>query len=275
VDIAGGQYASASIILDASGNPLVSERISYPMASAANRIVGQSSVTSFGYIPNAAANITNVNCWEPAVAWMLPNSPVNIELLSASTSDTTGGTGARKIFLIGVGPGFIYQNETVNMNGTSVVTSSLTWMAINTMIVFDDPVTGFGSNKTNVGNITARISGAGAIQGYIAAGKGISHHGRYTVPAGSSWLINNFLITGNKSGTATASYSINAIFVSPNGLVYFGLPQTQQNGAVVQIDLPHTPVPVLEKTTLMFQIESVSVAGIDISIGCTGLLTAN
>lgn len=259
-------------MIGTSGTPL---SLNYTLAAGANRIAGQSAVTAFGYSPNTGSGVSNINVWEPQVAWSLATTPVGIEYKSSSTNDTTGGTGARKIVVIGIGPNFVLQVETVTMNGTTVVASAYTWMAINTMIVLDDPSTGFGSNKTNVGDISAKVTGAGAIHGWIAAGKGVSHHGRYTVPAGYTWLINNFFALGNKAGSASASYSTNAIFVSPNGMVFYGLPLTMQNGVPLQVTLPVTPVTVLEKNTLMFTIESVSVGGLDISFGCTGLLSAN
>jgi len=249
--------------------------LDFASAAGAGRIPGNSVVTAFGHINNAGAGIANVNLWQPQVAWVLPSSPVGIEYVSTSASDGVAGTGARKILVIGVGPGFALQIETVTMNGTTVVASAYTWLAINTMVVFDDATTGFGSAMGNVGDISAKVTGAGALHGFITAAKGVSQHGRYTVPAGYSWLVNNFFFLGNKAGSPTASYDTDAIFVSPNGLLIYGLPLTAQNGQALTIGLPKPPVPVSEKTTLMFRIASVSTGGLNISGGCTGILSAN
>jgi hypothetical protein len=248
--------------------------LDFPLMAGAGRIAGQSSVTAFGYSSNTAS-VTNVNLWQPQVAWALATTPVGIEYVSTSASDGVAGTGARKILVIGVGPAFALQIETVTMNGTTVVASAYTWMAINTMVVFDNATTGFGSALGNVGDISAKVTGAGALHGFITAGFGVSQHGRYTVPAGFTWLINNFFFLGNKAGGAVASFSLSAITVTSTGLLVHGLPLTMQNGAVLQIGLPNTPVPLTEKNTLMFRIASVSTAGMDISGGCTGVLTAN
>lgn len=238
-------------------------------------LAGQSSVTAFGYIKDAGGAIADVAFWQPQVAWVLPASPVGIELTSTSASDGAGGVGARRVLLIGVGPGFVAQTEAVTMNGTTAVASLLTWMAINTMVVYDDATIGFGSGKKNVGDISAKVTGAGALHGFITAGKSVSQHGRFTAPAGFKWHINNFFFVGNKPGSPAASYSTNALTVTPNGLVISGLPLTMQNGSVLQIALPITPVVLEEKQTLVFQVESVSVAGLDLSCGATGLLTSN
>lgn len=274
-DHSDGLYSLATVMVDkTTGLPPLSQPIDFALAAGANRLTGQSSVTAFGYCANTA-NDVNVNLWQPQVAWNLPASPVGIEYSSTSASDGVAGTGARKIVVIGCGINFALQVEVVTMNGTTVVPSAYTWMAINVMVVFDDPTTGFGSNLTNVGAISAKVTGAGALHGYIDAGKGVSKHGRYTVPAGYTWLINNFFFLGNKSGGAQSSFSLDAVSVTPNGLLLFGLPLTMQNGAVLQIALPNTPVAIPEKNTLMFRIASVSTTGLDISGGCTGVLTAN
>lgn len=246
----------------------------YAGARSGGLLAGQESVTVFGHIAAAAAGLAGVGFWQPQVAWVLPASPVGIELLSTSASDGVAGTGARKILVLGVGPGFVSQQEIVTMNGVTPVASALTWQAINAMVVYDDP-TGFGSAKTNVGGITARITGAGAIQGFIDVGESVTQHGRYTCPAGYKWLINNFFITGNKVGSPAASYSTNTNTITPNGLVISGLPLTMQNGTIVQIALPITPVLLLEKQTIMFTVENTSIAGMDLSCGATGLLTNN
>lgn len=248
--------------------------LEFAAAAGAGRIPGQSAVTAFGYIANTDAGVSNVNMWQPQVSWSLPSAPVGIEYSSTSASDGVGGTGARKILAIGVGPAFALQVEVVTMNGTTVVASAYTWLAINTLVVYDDP-TGFGSSMSNVGDISAKVTGAGALHGFIVAAKGVSTHGRYTVPAGYSWLINNFFFLGNKAGGPTSTFSLNAISVTANGLLIYGLPLTMQNGATLAIALPNTPVVIAEKNTLMFRIASVSTGGMDISGGCTGLLTAN
>lgn len=249
--------------------------IDYSLAAGANRIGGQSAVTTFGYISNAGGAISDVNFWQPQVRWELPTSPVSIEYSSTSASDGVAGTGARKILVIGVGPAFVLQIETVTMNGATPVASANTWMAINTMVVFDDATSGFGSNRKNVGDISAKIPVTGTIHGFITAGFGVSQHARYTVPAGFTWLVNNFFITGNKSSSPSASFSMYAAFYTGNGLEIRGLPLTLQNGQNLAITLPNVPVVVLEKQTLMFRILSVSTAGLDLSVGCTGLQTAN
>lgn len=248
--------------------------LDYPLMAGAGRIAGQSSVTAFGYSSNTGA-VSNVNLWQPQVVWAPAITPVGIEYSSTSASDGVAGTGARKILVIGVGPAFVQQIETVTMNGTTVVASIYTWIAINTMVVFDNATTGFGSALGNVGDISAKVTGAGALHGFITAGFGVSQHGRYTVPAGFTWLINNFFFLGNKSGGPVATYGLNAITVTSTGLKIYGLPLTMQNGATLPIALPNTPVPLAEKNTLMFQISAVSTTGMDISGGCTGILTAN
>lgn len=263
------------IITSLSSAGMHPEDIDFVLAAGAGRIPGNTTVTAFGYADNVPSGVATRAIWELAEDWVMPLSAVSIELLSDSASDGVAGTGARQVRVSGVDANFAIQVETITMNGTTPVASALTWRAINSMVVVDDATVGYGSNRANVGNITARIPGPGASQGHIAAGKSTSLLGRFTVPAGYTWLINNFFFNGNASGSPNASYHVAARSFTPTGLLVSGLPLTMQNGQVLQISLPKTPVPITEKRTFMFVIVETSTAGMDISVGCTGILSAN
>jgi len=251
------------------------EDIDFVLAAGAGRIPGNTTVTAFGYASNVASGVATRAIWEVAADWVAPLSAVSIELLSYSASDGVARTGARQVRITGVDANFLVQTETITMNGTAPVASALTWRAINNLIVVDNATTGYGSNRANVGNITARIPGPGATQAHIAAGRSTSLLGRFTVPAGYTWLINNFFFNGNATGSPNASYHVAARSFTDTGLLISGLPLTMQNGQVLQISLPKTPVPIAEKRTFMFVITETSAAGMDISVGCTGILSAN
>lgn len=251
------------------------EDIDFVLAAGAGRIPGNTTVTAFGYSDNVASGVATRALWELAEDWIMPLTAVSVELLSDSASDGVAGTGARQVRITGVDANFAVQVEVITMNGTTPVASALTWRAINNLIVVDDATAGYGSNRANVGNITARIPGPGATQAHIAAGRTTSLLGRFTVPAGHTWLINNFFFNGNAAGSPNASYHVAARSFTPTGLMVSGLPLTMQNGQVLQIALPKTPVPIAEKRTFMFVIVETSAAGMDISVGCTGILSIN
>ena len=253
-----------------------SEIMSSAVRAALGLNAGQSCVTIYGEANAVGGGAANVPLWVPLVAWDLPAAPVGIEYASTSANDTaTAGTGARRVVVEGVGPGFGAQSETVVMNGVTPVASALTWMAINSMTVQDNATTGFGSGKTNSGDITAKVTGAGALHGFIEAAHSLSIMGRYTVPAGFTLVLNNFFVTGNKSGSPTLSFKTNRHLISPSGLFLSGVQVPMQNGLMMQLSLPASAVVIPEKFTMIFRLESVSASGLDISAGTTGFLIRN
>lgn len=70
-------------------------------------------------------------------------------ITSSSTSDTSTGTGARKLYLDGLNANWDRMNEEITLTGrTSVATTKTNWLRINKMFVSD-----VGTTKTNEGDI--------------------------------------------------------------------------------------------------------------------------
>jgi hypothetical protein len=123
-------------------------------------------------------NITN---------WTKLSSAETMEVASSSASDTLAGTGARAIFVIGIGSDGASASETVLMNGTTDVTTTNSYLFINRVYVVSA-----GSNEANLGNITLTATTAGTVQGYVRAEISISEELRYMVPSDRSgtWVYN-------------------------------------------------------------------------------------
>lgn len=237
----------------------------YYVSVARGRYPNTSLLTSFGYSPNTAS-VTNVNVWELATAWSILTTASTMEILSSSANDTAAGTGARTVLVMGLDANFNQIQEVVIMNGTSVVPLVNTYIVVNSVLQLT-----VGSNHANVGNITVRITSAGAIQGYILAGAGISRMGRFTCPDGYICLFKNIFILVNKAGSTTASADLNVYLIQPDGSIYQGLPETVNNATPSIITLP-TGFNIGPKQTIAFTITSVSTTGLNISTGASGVL---
>ena len=149
---------------------------------------GWQGIRRFGM--NAAVSGT-MEVWPLGTIRTLPTTVV-----SSSTSDTSAGIGARKVYVNGLGENWEEIGETVTMNGTTPVTLTQQYRRINRMYV----VTA-GSNQTNVGNISG-IIGANT-QEYIAAGEGQSQDTAFAVPEGKVLLRTYFnMSTGALSADA-------------------------------------------------------------------------
>ena len=222
-------------------------------------------VTAFGYSPNTGS-VTNVNAWETATAWSNLSSASTMEMLSSSASDAAAGVGCQLVLTQGLDNNYNQISEIVVPNGASTVALANSYLIINNSICIQS-----GSSVTNVGNITTRVTGGGSQQGYIFAGAGASRHGRFTVPAGYTLILENFFLLCNKSGNPNSTATMFVDIILANGTKLQGLPQTIPNGSNPTITVP-TGAVITEKQTLAFRIGSVSTTGIDISVGTSGVL---
>ena len=133
--------------------------------------------------------------WPLGTIQVLPTTAAVASTVSSSTDDDLAGTGARNITIYGLDANYALVEETIDMDGTTAVTTTQTFLRI-----YSANVTVVGTGAQNAGNIT--ISVGGNAQAYIEAGEGQSHISQYTVPANYTLLLNSLDATvGRISGT--------------------------------------------------------------------------
>jgi len=150
---------------------------------AQGKFYNQSAVNIFGY--NRSVGATYETIWNNGATYAHPSSAVTMDLVSSSASDTMN------VLVVGLDANYDQITETVTLTGITPVTTSASFIAINSAIIL---------SGSNVGNIS--ISNGGTTYGYIEAGVGTTQACVYTVPAGYSLYI--FRIDVN-SATATGS----------------------------------------------------------------------
>jgi len=97
-------------------------------------------------------------------------------IVSASTNDTSAGSGARTIEIQGLDGNYLPLTETITLNGTASVTTNSSFLRI-----FRARVLTAGTSETNEGNITFSIGGTNVAR--ITAENGQTLMGVYTIPA--------------------------------------------------------------------------------------------
>lgn len=90
-----------------------------------------------------------------------------LSIVSSSTNDDDGGTGANSIVVYGVDANRNEQTEIVTLDGTTPVVTTSTWLGINRMAVYLA-----GSLLKNDGKITATAVTGGTTQATMPAGEG-------------------------------------------------------------------------------------------------------
>lgn len=125
--------------------------------------------------------------WDIDDDFVFPTGDESWELLSDSASDAAAGTGARTVLVEGLDTDFLEVEETKNLNGTTpVVLTRTDWNSIRRITVIDS-----GSNQSNVGNVTLRVTGGGLTRSTILPDRGQSFNGFFMVPAGKNAYIRN------------------------------------------------------------------------------------
>jgi hypothetical protein len=167
------------------------------------QITGHSVVHVFGHNPDV--DTTEVTIW-PALGLLVhPAAPTIMKISSSSADDTSAGTGARTVYILGINGTGGYVSETVTLNGQTAVNTVHEYDAIETMSVVS-----VGSGGVNAGIIyagTGTVTAGVPAVPYSAIGVGdnLSLVGHWTCPTGYT----GYLVSGSiTSGTSNANQYI-------------------------------------------------------------------
>jgi hypothetical protein len=170
--------------------------IQFPLAATLNRIGGHSRVAVYGHHPSPVT--AGADVWEGGGAYPFQAAATVLEILSASANDTAAGTGARTFLLQGLDANYNVISETLTMAGVTPVQTVNSYLRVNSLNIVSA-----GSGQVNAGDITLRVTGAGATQAIARAGYGYAKQAIYTVPAGFTLLVTDLLLECGGTGTAS------------------------------------------------------------------------
>ena len=158
------------------------EQTNYMLEVAKGNVTGHSAINKFGHNPAAT---TGEDVWGAGGTYpFYPTAAVAVDIVSTSTADDDGSTGAIQVTVQGLDTNWEEQTETITLNGTGVVEMSKTFVRLFRAFVLEA-----GTGNVNAGDITvyARSTGSGVTAGdvgiYIGTGRGQTQHAIYTVPS--------------------------------------------------------------------------------------------
>jgi hypothetical protein len=190
-----------------------------PLQIARGQIEGHEIRHVFGYNPDVDS-ASEETIWTYGGLYTHLASPTLMTVSSSSTSDTSAGTGARTIFLLGINSTGKEVSETVTLNGQTAVTTIHTYTEIQSAQVLTA-----GSGAKNAGDIyigTGTVtSGVPAnVYGHILIGENQSLMGHITIPDNYT----GYIISGNMSCGATQAGKniIGRLKIRQNDLLYTG-----------------------------------------------------
>jgi hypothetical protein len=173
--------------------------------------------TKFGRNPDIDAGPEDI--WNNGGDYTgLPTSftPETVDVFSSSTNDTSAGTGARTIRIVGLktSTSTDYETEDITMNGTTAVTSVSSWWRVNRAYVLTA-----GSTGNNVGIITVRSTTTTAnVFVFLPATFNQTTIAAYTVPDGKNILIKRIRVAITRASGAAGSATISLRVREPGGV---------------------------------------------------------
>lgn len=166
--------------------------IPFYLAVQQGKVPGYSMVNKFGYNPSIG-NISFETIWETGNNYPWQSSAVTVDVVSNNANDTSAGTGARTLKIQGLDGSYNLAEETVNMNGTTTVTTTQTFLR-----VFRMSVETAGTSGNNVGDITVTYTGGSDVAATITAGNGQTLMAIYTIPANYTGYLLSINISSGK-----------------------------------------------------------------------------
>ena len=157
----------------------------FPIQVAMGNLPGYASVNKYGQSTNVDSGVAT-DIWDGANAtdtltiWTAPTQARIHNIVSTSTSDiATTGAGARTIQVYGLTSWTTKEvSEVINMNGTTNVPTSNSYVIIHRMKVLTK-----GATSVNVGKITATAQTDGTVTAQINAGEGQTQMAIYGWPS--------------------------------------------------------------------------------------------
>jgi len=214
---------------------------------ARGQVSGASQVNIFAF--SDSVKTTLYTLWEltGTTQYAFPASAVTMTLASTSASDNTRAT----ILVSGLNSSWDLITETVTLNGTTNVTTTNSFLRINSMIMTS---TGTGQT-TNVGTITAKNGGITYAQ--INIGVGRSQAAVYSVPNGYTMYITSInAFNGDAAPGNAINYQVKSTNNAQTHPVTLTVLQTawDQKYQVIR----NNPFPYTQKTDIQWQYSTAS-----------------
>jgi hypothetical protein len=173
----------------------------FDLQVARSQIYGHQQVNIFGY--QASVTTTSIPVWENATTYTYITNASTLTLVSSSASDDT----VAKVLINGLDANFNQISESLQMNGTTGVTTLNSYYRVNSLTMIS---AGTGQT-TNVGTITLKQSSN--IVAQINVGIGKSQSTVFTVPAGYTFYLDLAEVNTSNSytGSTIVTYKVQAI----------------------------------------------------------------
>jgi len=169
---------------------LFDSNLEFSVAAGLAVVPGVTRITALGHNPNIVTQGTAADIWEGGGDYPFLATSNILEVVSASTNDTSAGTGVRTVLISGLDSARAVITETVTLNGTLPVNTVNSFLRVN---LFTSVTSGSGG--VNAGDITLRVTGGGTTQSIMRAGYGFGRSAVYSIPNGFTLFVTSQVFT--------------------------------------------------------------------------------
>jgi len=166
--------------------------IPFYLAVQQGKVPGYSMINKFGYNSSIGSGSFET-IWETGDDYPWQSTAVTVDVVSDDVNDDVAGTGARTLRIQGLDGSYNLAEETVDMDGTTTVTTTQTFLR-----VFRMSVETAGTSGNNVGNISVTYTGGSDVAATITAGNGQTLMCLYTIPAGYTGYLLSIDVSSGK-----------------------------------------------------------------------------
>jgi len=230
----------------------------FDLQVARNQIMGHSTQNIYGF--QTAVGASTIPVWELATAYTYPVAATTMHLVSTVN---TGADLTATILIQGLDANYAPISETIALNGTTVVTTTKSYLRINAMSVASGVPTGTISLKDLTDTTT---------YAQITANFGRSQAAIFTVPAGYTFYLSRVDAYTSANGNGTDFITYRNQQISSTGVISY----TQQAPFTQQYHAQRVmPRPFTEKTDIQLQAKSSSATTYNVAIAAEGYLIKN
>jgi hypothetical protein len=174
---------------------------------ARGQITNHRAISVFGY--NGDVDTTEESVWPADGKIPHGQSASILKVSSSSASDASGDVGARTVLIEGLDANFNEVSETVILNGQTAVNTTLSYVAINNLLVMSVGTSDHNVGDINVGTGDVTAGVPAVLFDLIAATYNQRTTGHYTVPAGyTAYLEVGIFSAGQASGSTSVTGKI-------------------------------------------------------------------
>ena len=200
VDENGAAYGVKHI-----GNKPRVSAMPYLFDIAEGNVSNHTAIIVNGHNPDVGTSDETI--WQEGGAYAWPTSAAQLTVSSSDANDDSGGSGAETVTVYGLDEDYEEINETVTLDGQTGVTTTNSYLRIQSLQVASAGATGSNEGIVYIGTGEITDGKPATVYGLIAIGHNRSEHGWWTVPAGNTfYMVQGDASTDSNKGTEIDFY---------------------------------------------------------------------